>query len=876
MPGPVVFNQAYYKTNDHVPQHITVNVGNQNLGHVGGNLSSRTVLTVQDEAGHQVKGFFTENEYNSVSGMFASRFHPTLEDPQNEDYRPIHDNLQRKGFLTGPNTKLADMFRAFGSPLPQGVDGAKKFLARVKSEPNSPSQLTDTNKTAMLRWLNDNAMVAMEDLEEMAKKDSFWNYICQMMFSVSVATMTVGAHISKDLHAQSLGGNINKRNNAMYDYASLLGEPELLAKSSSMTLADGGKKLHGTFMVNAEGVERKALYQVACQNRRDLLISGSGLRDLSKLQIIDYLCGNFDRHYDNWFYKYEETNQEVRITGVQGIDNDASFGTVQHKGKGVLSYMSRLEDIKVIDKQLAQNILSADFEKIEERLHLAELSAEEIDAARQRLSDLQKRLRSGKIEIVNDLAAWDQKMIDDPNMENLRYMDDDQSNPNIFQLAYEACDNYNPRKRYPDPGALNAPVGNAAEIIESGSLGNQLDRFSAMQKSLAAVKGQDIGPVKEKLADVLNTLQADAGKDFLSDMERNLLAEQLKDLSTAADAYAEKHEKDAKSSSKAVRNGLNDVKNLASFARFSRQSVQNDALEQEKNAASYQAEKIAEQNNIHRTAAFSNAEDINALNATYAGLKKELSAVDSAFIKSSPQFKDMMDAFKALKDAPDKNDALAALSYLAQRYINYKTKPPKGKAKPKLSEYAEKRVAYARRILDFSFKAAEYVKPDYRKQAEELIRFNNQCAQLMNDYTNALHSKNEAKIQQAKDGILGAGEFFMKGCQKMFAASASYDPDHSMQLLCHSLLIDQPGHMSSINALATVHANLTNEKNGVAKDAENAAKPYASLGLSPMAVNDLKTKLKNSPAVTQPHPQAPAQPQKDAKKEKVVDVLGNS
>ena len=876
MPGPVVFNQAYYKTNEHVPQHVTVNVGNQELGRVGGNMSSRMVLTVEDEAGRKVKGFFTENEYNSFSAMFASRFHPTLEKPGNEAYRPIFDTLKRKGILKYSNEKLKEMFQAFGTPLPKNIDEAKEFLAKVKNHSNfnNDPRLDDNEKGAMLTWLNNNALVSMEELTEMAKNESFWNYLGEMMYSVSAATATVSTHVNKDLHAQSLGGNINKRNNAMYDYAALLGEPDLLAKSSSMTLADGDKKLHGTFMVNAKGIERKALYSVASSNRRDLLITGSGLRDISKLQIFDFLCGNFDRHYDNWFYQYEEINQEVRITGVQGIDNDASFGAVQHKGEGVQGYMSRLDDIKVIDKKLADNILSAGFEKIEERLRLAELSTDEIDAARERFSGLQERLRSGKIEIVNGLDAWDQKMAYDPNMENLRYLGNDNS-ANIFQLAWEACNNYDSHKIYQAPAVPQAPVGNATEIVESGSLGNQIDRFTAMQKNLAAVKGEDIAPVKGKLAAVLDTLKSNAGKDFLNDMERNFLSEQLKDLSDVSETYAKEHETDAKSSSKTLRSGLNDVKNLAAFARFSRESVRQDALEQEKNAASYQAEKIARKNSIQHTASFSSADDIRALNTTYADLKKGLSSVDSAFIKSSTEFKDMMDAFNALKDAPDKNDALAQISYQAQRYIDYKTKPPKGKTTaPKLSDYAKKRVEYARRILDFSFKAAEHIKPDYRKQAEELVRFNNQCAKLINDFSNALHTKNDEKIQQAKEAILGAGEFFMDGCQKMVAASSSYSLDHSMQLLCHSLLTDQPGHKSSINALAIVHANLINEQNGVDRKAENAAKPYASLGVSRLAINNLKTRLENSPAVTQPRPQAATQPQKDAKKEKVANVLG--
>ena len=47
------------------------------------------------------------------------------------------------------------------------------------------------------------------------------------------------------------------------------------------------------------------------------------IRSLADLQIIDYLCLNEDRHPGNLMY---QVNQEGIITGIQGIDNDSSFG----------------------------------------------------------------------------------------------------------------------------------------------------------------------------------------------------------------------------------------------------------------------------------------------------------------------------------------------------------------------------------------------------------------------------------------------------------------------------------------------------------------------------------------------------------------------
>ena len=45
-------------------------------------------------------------------------------------------------------------------------------------------------------------------------------------------------------------------------------------------------------------------------------------KDIANLQILDWLCGNPDRHFHNIFYKFDEAGN---VTGVVGIDNDLSF-----------------------------------------------------------------------------------------------------------------------------------------------------------------------------------------------------------------------------------------------------------------------------------------------------------------------------------------------------------------------------------------------------------------------------------------------------------------------------------------------------------------------------------------------------------------------
>ena len=914
MPDPVVFNHGYYSTNDYVPQHVTVDVSGLELGKAGANLSSRMVLTVEDEAGGKVKGFFTANEYIDWGAAFSNRFKSEAEKPGNEQFRPVYDKLREK-FQNG-DLHWDEMFKGLGVQVtPEGVNNPQmrsKYLTKIRDIGNKLAIIKSmgtekakglmkvdeilSQKAETVKWLSDKTGIAAAELGKMSEDPMFWHYMAAMTETIIKTEGSMGAHVEADRHAQSLGGNINKRNNAMYDYASALGEPELLARSSSMTLTDKGQKIHGSFMANAKGVERESMYKAAKEGGCDLVITGSGLRELSKLQVVDYLCGNYDRHQNNMFYQVEKVGQEMRIIGVQGIDNDASFGAVKHEGTGTQGYMSHLEDIKIIDGRLAREILTADYSKIEERMRLAELSAREINAARRRFSDLQKRIRSGKVEIVFGQAAWDKKIKDDPKMNALRY-NNGAKGANIFQIAKETCDSYNLRKTDSYLGAkeYEAPVGKASAIVESGSLDNQLEQFTAMQKKLAGINDPDIAAVKVRLDNVVETLgkfangrTGKAAQGYsLNDLQRNFLSERLKSLADHCEQYAGIHKEDAGSSSGAVREGLNSVKNLAAFSRFSRESVQKDAMEQEKNAASYQADSLSRENKADKgatfqgRASFSNAGDLKALNEEYADLRFELASVDSAFIKSSPQFKKMMAAFNDFRNAPDKDAALARLTSETQKYIDYKTKAPEGKKPPKLSDYAKKRVEYAQKILDFSNKAAEYVKPAYQEQAQELVKFHNQCAKLINDYVSTRKEYREAQnnipVQKEGDGkadeekiriakersesakeralkaenaVLGAGEFFRDGMKKLADASKSYGDDHSMQLLCHTLLAGQPnGRKSSIGNLVELHARLTDEKKGIDHNAENAAKTYESLGITHKSVIGLTKKLENTPIV---------------------------
>ena len=114
---------------------------------------------------------------------------------------------------------------------------------------------------------------------------------------------------------------MSRRNVATSRMASLLGLEELIAKSQTVDITDEatGRLIRGNLMDQAEGIEYANVWEDLINGR----VTSSFLRDVTNLQVLDVLCGQLDRHGGNMMYKVENGN----ITGVQGIDNDAAFGT---------------------------------------------------------------------------------------------------------------------------------------------------------------------------------------------------------------------------------------------------------------------------------------------------------------------------------------------------------------------------------------------------------------------------------------------------------------------------------------------------------------------------------------------------------------------
>lgn len=880
MGGPVDFTGDYHYKNSYVPKHITVDMGQSNLGRVGENLSSRMVLTVENEAGKQIKGFFTENEYISTSKTFHSRFRPVYSNPANRAFQALHDKMVKNGQLFGNKSLLNDMYSSLGEQgAPNSMEDLKNFSKQANRGINGTvwaRRAWDEKKENLLNFLKSQQpeVAPADELDKMAKNPQFLPYMVEMMSAAQGAHLTTVTHVG--LHKQAIGGNINRRNNAMSDYAELLNEPDLMAKSSGMTVIQNGKAMEGSFMVNAKGLSRFDMYAQAQDEHKKITFSGRGLKDISKIQALDFLCANCDRHYGNMFYQVDNSDPDyLRIVGVQGIDNDASFGAVDYKGKGTSAYMSHLDDIKLIDADLAKEILALDPKKMEEKLHLADLSPEEVKAAHERLAAMQEKIRNNGIVQLSSDEEWehevngkskvssglfggnhsfDDSTPDDPKFSHLAY--DSGASCNIYQLAYEVCNKFNkePAPQFQQDRLPQFHVGKGINIQEATSLSSQYEDLTSLQEQLSKITYRSLLPMKVQLSQVITTMGEDIRvirdirkndesptSAMLSDKQRNELSQQLKDLQNLANQYAADHRADEDSQDQWTRDGLHYAKRLGAHAGFVRDCVQSDAIEAEKNLASHMAEDLRQKSGLQKSAV-GFTEERDTVADEYAAFGAQISQVDKSYIRSSKEFKAMLKAYRDVEKSDDKAQAYQDLADAAQQYLNFKV--PEGK-KVKLSDYAQSRVDFARELMEFSNRAhkqemfkAESQKNNFRQDAKDAIDFNNRCAKIVNDYTNAAATKDPEKIKQYEDTILSSDKAFFKDYEHLVQISEKYSKDHPIQMVLHDLMIPSREKPSAIDAFANLHAKLYNEKNGTKE------RPYATTGVSSLFAVGFQAKLK--------------------------------
>ena len=219
--------------------------------------------------------------------------------------------------------------------------------------------------------------------------------------------------------------NISNRNCAMTDIAQMLGCGNLLATSVPLTVEIDDRKVEGVFMEHVEGTDINRLKE------DDLIFKADSssfenpkvLRQITDLQVLDFICGNVDRHMGNMIYQFEkDKNGKVALTGIKGIDNDCSLGTPKIEKDNQIMSMVKPEKMQFIRSGMVKNILSLQKDMIEFKLKNYKFAKEELDAIWDRVQAVKAAVRDKKVKVIRN-DHWEKNTLSDTKTMEGNYLE---------------------------------------------------------------------------------------------------------------------------------------------------------------------------------------------------------------------------------------------------------------------------------------------------------------------------------------------------------------------------------------------------------------------------------------------------------------------
>ncbi len=330
----------------------TVRLVNTDISKMEGGMNSRMAVKYTDELGIVHEGFLTKEDTQTLSFENAMK-------------------------LVGE--AVAKKYPEYADAISKAVTD-KSFVETVGS--GIALKLNQFYKSKSHDWLN--------ELEGPKKIDIYKDLVDGVFKSLNKNAVLYGAGIQP-------GSKLARRNGAMSDIARHLGFPNLLAESRRVTIEQNGKKIDGVMMEAADMEALDNMYMNPdspfFKVDEDQFNSEPLLRSLADLQILDYICGNTDRHKANFFTRFDMSDPtHPKITGVQGIDNDTSFGEIKEGGHVRLA---KEDNLKIITRKMAEAVTKMSREDLDEILSDYGLSQAEKEAANARLGKLQGYIQRG-------------------------------------------------------------------------------------------------------------------------------------------------------------------------------------------------------------------------------------------------------------------------------------------------------------------------------------------------------------------------------------------------------------------------------------------------------------------------------------------------
>ena len=572
----------------------------------GGNLSSRYKIDAEFNGFHQKTGFFTKNTH-----FYASDFDVNIGKLKvfdlthfNEFYDPLFkycdkaDEEDDKDFLkeikkTHPKfsdeecldylnqVKKQPDFETRKQGYTRGLVKLIEFIDPYTFDINDGSRIIKA-KGKRINLENEKVKEILEILPENTAKYIRKNYN-NIGFLGSLVNLndiygktTISDRINKKYVRLTEGANISNRNCAMTAVEKIL-DLDVLADSHKLTIKQEDKEVKGVFMEEANGtnfVDMDPHDPRAYVKPKDIN-NASLLKSISDLQVLDYICGNVDRHAGNFFYKFDENH---KLSGVIGIDNDASFSSeIPSENKGLLQLPS-LKHLMVIDEKLANKLMTIDGNDLNVILKPYGLNNAEIYAATARLENLKRAIgRTEKDRIyyekgfevrgINGLGFAQLQIVKDKDWSNLT-MDElsrDQNTYSSFENTYSKAflrlSNVTKNKYV---SSVSKADINRREFIINSSIQMIPYDMQQMYKKLTDLRSKlnnsnQYKNLREALEKLSNTPINYNGFKLSTDRQENIntknnvikktIEDSFKEIKTLAKIYLDKKEMEAKNGS---------------------------------------------------------------------------------------------------------------------------------------------------------------------------------------------------------------------------------------------------------------------------------------------------------------------------------------
>ena len=394
---------------------------------MGGRQSERRPIAYIDEKGNKIAGVFTAK--------------------QNASY--VED--VKKVFADESNDTASPMTEGAKTMLRNFVSGALPVASEIyqqnrNQEYDKEKDKTDEAKLTTLLWglsldretnpqYLKNALIKVypqlqgQNLDRVFGKGTLQR-LCRKLDPLM---NTISLHV--DSARIPDGSRLDTRNAAMYGAADLLGVPHLVAKAVPMKLiGPNGEVTEGTFMHKAKGYDINNLPPAALNFGEHSLndTSGKGYKDLADLQVLDYICGNIDRHGANMFYRFDRNG---KFCGVQAIDNDTALGGTAPSGEENIIRLVVPKNMKVMSESMYNKVVSLTPDELKFALRGYNLSEYELRCAAWRLNKLQEELKKENcpIRIMKDK---DFKKLNAQKVKSLCVVDPRTQDPlNLFALG---------------------------------------------------------------------------------------------------------------------------------------------------------------------------------------------------------------------------------------------------------------------------------------------------------------------------------------------------------------------------------------------------------------------------------------------------------